>query len=75
MYPADRDGSVAGAIILKMAYGYTVEPHNPDPLVDIADRGLDEFTSAIVPGAWLVDSIPARLYFSSPRTSQNRNQC
>lgn len=51
-------GSEAGAIILKMAYGYTIEPHKRDPLVDIADEALLQFSAATVPGAWLVDTIP-----------------
>lgn len=52
----------AGAIILKLAYGYTIEPHEQDPLVDLADRALVQFSAAAVPGAWLVDTIPALLY-------------
>ncbi|KAF5856283.1 hypothetical protein ETB97_007639 [Aspergillus alliaceus] len=48
----------AGAIILKITYGYTVEPHGRDPLVDLADRAIVEFAQSILPGAWLVDSIP-----------------
>lgn len=51
--------SEAGAIILKMAYGYTIDPHQRDPLVDIADRGLEQFSLSTVTGAWLVDTIPA----------------
>jgi hypothetical protein len=42
-----------------MVYGYTVEPHKPDPLVLIADKALEQFAAATVPGAWLVDIIPA----------------
>ncbi|CAI7574648.1 unnamed protein product [Penicillium glandicola] len=49
----------AGAIILKIAYGYTIEPHKRDPLVHIANLALDHFSKACVPGAWLVDIIPA----------------
>lgn len=41
-----------------MAYGYTIEPHKQDPLVDIADAALLQFSAATVPGAWLVDTIP-----------------
>ena len=44
-----------------MAYGYTVEPNAEDPLVDIADKALAQFSASAVPGAWLVDSIPARM--------------
>ncbi|KAI1333660.1 cytochrome P450 oxidoreductase OrdA-like protein [Xylariaceae sp. FL0016] len=49
----------AGAIILKMAYGYTVEANGPDPLIDLADEALAQFSAATVPGTWLVDTIPA----------------
>lgn len=46
---------------MKLAYGYTIEPHGRDPLVDLADRALMQFSAAAVPGAWLVDTIPACL--------------
>ena len=50
----------AGAIILKIAYGYTIEPHGTDPLVDLADRAVSQFSAASQPGIWLVDIIPFR---------------
>ena len=49
----------AGAIILKIAYGYTIDAHRPDPLVVLADEALDQFSQATVPGKWLVDTLPA----------------
>ncbi|KAK4937903.1 hypothetical protein LTR10_021544 [Elasticomyces elasticus] len=49
----------AGAIILKIAYGYTIEPHRADPLVSLADEALDQFSHAAVAGRWLVDIVPA----------------
>jgi cytochrome P450 len=52
----------AGAIILKIGYGYTIEPHGRDPLVDLADEGLDQFSKACTPGVWMVDIIPALKY-------------
>lgn len=52
----------AGAIILKIAYGYTIEPHQRDPLVDVADEALMQFAKAVAPGAWMVDVIPSRGY-------------
>ncbi|OCT47140.1 O-methylsterigmatocystin oxidoreductase [Cladophialophora carrionii] len=52
----------AGAIILKIGYGYTIEPRGHDPLVDLADKGLDQFSKACAPGAWMVDVIPALKY-------------
>jgi hypothetical protein len=51
---------VAGAIILKITYGYTIEPQQQDPLVELVDSALEQFAAATVPGAWLVDMIPAR---------------
>ncbi|KAI0471433.1 cytochrome protein [Xylaria cf. heliscus] len=54
----------AGAIILKIAYGYTVEvdPRKPDPLVDLIDEAMEQFGACTTPGAWLVDFIPALKY-------------
>ena len=48
----------AGATILKISHGYTIEPRKPDPLVDLADKSLEEFSVAATPGRWLVDVIP-----------------
>lgn len=61
---ADAPQSEAGAVILKIAYGYTIEPHKRDPLVHMANVALDEFSKAGIPGAWLVDIIPARVSIS-----------
>lgn len=47
-----------GAMLLKMVYGYQVEPVRPDPLVAINDRMVEIFASATVPGAWVVDIVP-----------------
>ena len=48
----------AAAIILKLSYGYNVEPHGKDLFVDLADRATWYFSKASVPGAWIVDVIP-----------------
>ncbi|KAE8353225.1 cytochrome P450 [Aspergillus coremiiformis] len=48
----------AGAVVLKITYGYTVEPHKPDPLVDLAGVSMDYFLLICRYGAWLVDIIP-----------------
>lgn len=50
----------AGAVILKLSYGYTVEPHGRDPLVDLADKAMEDFASVITPGAWIVNFVPMR---------------
>lgn len=44
---------------MKMAYGYTTEPHKPDALVGLIDKMMTEFSLAAVPMAWAVDIIPA----------------
>ncbi|KAI9041793.1 cytochrome P450 [Aspergillus affinis] len=48
----------AGAIILKCIYGYTIESHGTDPLVDGAEQIGIEFAQAAVPGSWVVDMLP-----------------
>lgn len=45
-----------------MAYDYTIEPHKPDPLVDLTEKMMAEFSLAAVPMAWAVDIIPALRY-------------
>lgn len=56
----------AGAIILKIVYGYTIEPYKDDPLVDLIEEALVQFSLATVPGAWLVDIIPACVFKVHP---------
>lgn len=53
----------AGGIILNIAYGYTIEPHKPDPLVDLAHDALAPFSIAAQPGRWMVDILPFREHF------------
>lgn len=45
-----------------MAYGYTIEPHKADALVDLTDQMMAEFSLAASPMAWAVDIIPALQY-------------
>lgn len=45
-----------------MAYGYTIEPHKPDFLVELIEQALAEFSLAAVPMAWAVDIVPALQY-------------
>ncbi|OBT75491.1 hypothetical protein VF21_04923 [Pseudogymnoascus sp. 05NY08] len=54
----DHFKTTAAATILKMTYGYTIEPHKPDVLVDLTDKMMTEFSLAAVPMAWPVDLIP-----------------
>ncbi|KAJ5683546.1 O-methylsterigmatocystin oxidoreductase [Penicillium macrosclerotiorum] len=55
----------AGAVILNIAYGYTIEPFERDHLVHITNVVLDQFAKAATPGAWMVDIIPALKYLPS----------
>ncbi|THD00192.1 hypothetical protein EYZ11_000383 [Aspergillus tanneri] len=55
----------AGAVILKIAYGYTIEPHSPDPLVNLIDLSTKIFSLAATPGMWLVDTFPFLRYVPS----------
>lgn len=45
-----------------MAYGYTMKSHEPDPVVDLIEKMMTEFSLAAVPMAWAVDIIPALQY-------------
>jgi len=45
---------------LKIAYGYTIEPHGIDPLIALAEKSFKEFGKAAVPGAWVVDMVQFR---------------
>lgn len=50
--------SEASAIILRIAYGYSIEPHKVDPLVTLIERMMDNFSNAFVPMSWMVDILP-----------------
>lgn len=50
----------AAATILKLAYGYDIEPHKEDPLAKLAEDAMEHFSLASVAGAWVVDFMPAR---------------
>jgi hypothetical protein len=51
----------AGAIILNIAYGYELQGDD-DPLVDLVDRAIVQFSLSTTPGAWLVDVLPFLKY-------------
>ncbi|KAL1891496.1 hypothetical protein Sste5346_007587 [Sporothrix stenoceras] len=42
-----------------MAYGYTIDPSEPDMLVTLIDKMMTEFSLAAAPLAWMVDIVPA----------------
>src|SRR5690242_65124 len=48
----------AGAVILKITYGYTAEPKGKDHLVDMAGKAMHEFSEATIAGKWPVDIMP-----------------
>ena len=48
----------AGAVILKVTYGYTTENKGRDPFVDLASKTMAQFAEATVPGKWVVDVLP-----------------
>ncbi|BAE59625.1 unnamed protein product [Aspergillus oryzae RIB40] len=50
-----------GGVILKVVYGYTVEFHDRDPLVDLVGETAVAFGRINQPTGYLVDSIPAPL--------------
>ena len=50
----------AGAVILKIAYGYNIEPHGSDPLVTLVNDAMEDFSLAAAPGKWIVDTVPFR---------------
>lgn len=55
MCPESRE---AGSVILKIAYGYTAEPHEKDLLIEMAGDAMEKFGRAAVPGTFLVDIMP-----------------
>ncbi|KAG5947889.1 hypothetical protein E4U59_006754 [Claviceps monticola] len=48
----------ASAIILKIVYGYSIEPHQADPLVTLIERTMIIFSKTVLPFAWAVDMVP-----------------
>ncbi|KZP14482.1 cytochrome P450, partial [Athelia psychrophila] len=56
---SDHVRRLAGAVILRITYGYQLQDVNGrDPLVDHAEQTMENFAAATVPGAWLVDVLP-----------------
>jgi hypothetical protein len=48
---------MAGAIILETTYGYQINGTH-DKLIHIAERAMNDFSEAAVPGAYLVNIFP-----------------
>ncbi|KAE8361460.1 cytochrome P450 [Aspergillus caelatus] len=55
----------AGSIILRVGYGYVTEPHTRDPLIELVDKAMEDFSQLVLPGAWLVNFIPMLKYLPS----------
>ncbi|KAM3464194.1 hypothetical protein MY5147_009556 [Beauveria neobassiana] len=64
----------AGATILKITYGYTIEPKAIDPLITLIEHMMANLSAAFVPLASLVDLMPAFKYLPEwfPGTSFKR---
>ena len=58
MMPTGNLCRTAGAIILRIAYGYQVK-EGDDPFVTLADDATSQFAQATSPG-FLVNFVPAR---------------
>jgi hypothetical protein len=63
--------STAGAIILKICYGYSVAKEGNDPLVVLAGQTMEEFSLAFRPGVFMVDFIPWRRCLFQPTWTTN----
>jgi hypothetical protein len=50
----------AGAVILRVTYGYTPNVQGRDPLVDLVGKTMSDFADSSVPGKWAVDVFPFR---------------
>lgn len=48
----------AGAIILKLSYGYNIKPEGEDPLIILQSIQQERFSLASQPGTWIVDILP-----------------
>jgi hypothetical protein len=54
---------MAGAIMLKIAYDYNVDPFHDDPLVNMAGDAVTVFVQNALPLKWAVDMIPQCKYY------------
>ncbi|KAJ7160375.1 cytochrome P450 [Mycena filopes] len=61
----DATRKTAGAMVLHLTYGYKITEQGSDPLVDLADKAMAEFSEITRPGAFLVDVMPILKYVPS----------
>jgi hypothetical protein len=48
-----RSTSMTGSLVLRITYGLDIQPEN-DPLINLAERAVEKFEYALVPGKFLV---------------------
>ena len=53
--------SLAGGLILAIAYGYEVQGRN-DPKVEIAKKAVQLVSETVLPGALLINDLPFRAW-------------
>ncbi|KAK7404065.1 CMRF35-like molecule 2 [Neonectria punicea] len=58
----DHIKTEASAIILRITYGYSIEPLKADPLTRLIERFMHGMSIAFVPLAWAVDVLPILEY-------------
>ncbi|KAK4504360.1 hypothetical protein PRZ48_005276 [Zasmidium cellare] len=61
----DHIESVTEAFIIKIVYGYNVDPVKADPVASMVRNATDVFSKTLVPGTFLVDFIPVLKYWPS----------
>ncbi|KAJ6541462.1 cytochrome P450, partial [Mycena capillaripes] len=55
----------AAAMVLQVTYGYKIQEKGSDPFVDLADKGMAEFSEIMRPGAFLIEALPILKYVPS----------
>ncbi|KAJ6541415.1 cytochrome P450 [Mycena capillaripes] len=55
----------AAAMVLQLTYGYKIQEKGSDPFVDLADKGMAEFSEIMRPGAFLIEALPILKYVPS----------
>ncbi|KAL5532092.1 hypothetical protein ACEPAF_5656 [Sanghuangporus sanghuang] len=50
--------NVTGALILSISHGYQIEHLKPDPMVELGEKTLLQFSLAAETGKWIVDFLP-----------------
>lgn len=51
----DHIKKYTATVILNIAYGYNAAQNGPDPLVDLVEAAMAEFSDSLTPGKWMVD--------------------